>query len=216
MPKERVVVFDGEDKFIAPRNMVYDKMSGEAQVVGVQSPELPDNPVSSGAKKEFDDYMRRQGQGVTIPNPQDPDFCLRIKQFIQSNGNGLATPQQVMEAYNLFQANCVEKPKETPIVPPVEPPVEVPKPSPIVDAPAPTPEPPAPTPTPSVPTPSAPAPSLVVPLNVPTLGVPPLRVGGAASGGGGGEKEEPKKRSNWLIWLLIGGAALYFLTRKKD
>lgn len=224
MPKEKVIVFEGEDKFVAPRNMVYDKTLGEAQAVGEETPKFSDNLVDSGAKKDFDDYMRRQGMTATIPSPSEPEFCLRIKQFIQSNGDGLATPEQIMEAYQLFQNNCVEKPKETPIVPPVdiippagEPrplPTPEPEPSPILNPP---PKPIAPTPEPE-PKPIAPtSPISSVPLTVPNLGVPPMRAGGAGGAGGGGEKkEEPKKGSNWLLWLIIGGVALYFVTRKKD
>jgi hypothetical protein len=47
------------------------------------------------------------------------------------------------------------------------------------------------------------------------LGKPPAKAGGASAGGGGEEKKEPKKGTNWLLWLLIGGTALYFVTRKK-
>jgi len=241
MPKERVIVFDGEDKFVAPKTMVYNKTSGEAQaigderggILGGERPIVPsDGLVDSGAKKDFDNYMRRQSMSVTIPSPSEPEFCLRIKQFIQSNGDGLATPEQIMEAYQLFQNNCVEKPKETPIVAPVdiippagEPrplPTPEPEPSPIINPP---PKPIAPTlepePKPIVSTPPSTtqtAPIASVPLAVPSLGVPPMRAGGSgAAGGGGGEKEkEPKKSSNWLLWLIIGGVALYFVTRKKD
>lgn len=219
MPKERVVVFDGEDKFIAPRNMVYNKNLGEAQVVGDERP-----IVDTGEKKIFDDYLARQRRVVSIPNVGEPDFCQKIQEFISSRGDGLASPEQIMEAYQLFQNNCVEKPKELPIAPPVEPP-STPEPSPISVAPPPTPEPKAETPKvetpvleqPKVETPPIVAtPSTFVPLNVPTLGVPPVRAGAASGGGGEEKKDEPKKGSNWLIWLLIGGAALYFLTRKKD
>lgn len=210
MPKERVVVFNGEDKFITPRNVTYNVHSGEANVVGDNSaaPMQPD--VSSGAKKEFDDYMRRQGQAAVMPSPVEPDFCLRIRQFIQSNGDGLATSEQVMEAYNLFQSNCVEKPKDERIIAPATPKEEIkddtqiapPSPPP---SPAPPPPPPTPTATPIMPI--APA----ISLNTPSLGARPS--GGAS---GGGQEEKEKKKPNWLLLLLLAAGAVYLITNKKN
>lgn len=45
--------------------------------------------------------------------------------------------------------------------------------------------------------------------------------GGALSGGGGGEEEggeqvvEEKKDSNWLLWLIVAGLGIYFVTKKS-
>ena len=204
MPKERVVVFDGEDKFILPRNVVYNKFTGEAQMIGEKDLEVvPPQPiVSSGEKRVFDEYMRRQTQVAVMPSPVEPDFCNRMNQFIISNGNGLATPEQIMQAYTLFQDKCVEKPEEK---------------APVLDTPTPpsqTQQPAEPEPIktvePTTPIISAP----FVPLSVPTLGQRPM--GGGAARGGGEEAQQPARKPNLLIWLVVGGVVLYFLTRKSN
>jgi len=222
MPKERVIVFDGEDKFIAPRNAVYNVNTGEAQVVGneaggvvgVMLPDGEGNLVDSGAKKEFDDYMRRRGQTAIVPSPVEPDFCVRVRQFIQSNGDGLATGEQIMEAYTLFQQHCVEKPKETPIVPPVEPV----KADDEVTPPSPAPPPPAKAPVEDTPKPISPAVTLPissVSLTTPSLGARPSG-GGGVGAASGGEKPKEEKKTNWLLWLLVAAGVVYLATRKKD
>lgn len=203
MPKERVIVFDGEDQFIAPRNHVYSVASGEAnavgddrgEAVGVMRPDIEGNLVDSGAKKDFDNYMARQGKTVSVPNPSEPEFCLRIKQFIQSTGDGLATGEQIMEAHQLFQQYCVEKPKDSPIVPPADDAITPPPDSPLAPI------------TPIVTLPS-------VNLTSPTLGARPS--GGGSGGGGGEEKKKEEKKTNWLLWLLIAAGVVYIATRKKD
>lgn len=43
----------------------------------------------------------------------------------------------------------------------------------------------------------------------------PTRGSSGASGAGGGEKKEEKKPFPWLL-IVVGGAALYFLTKGKD
>jgi len=216
MPKERVIVFDGEDQFIAPRNMVYSVASGEANVVGddrgeavgVMRPDIEGNLVDSGAKKEFDDWMRRQGQSVSVPSPVEPDFCFRVKQFIQSNGDGLATPMQISEAHQLFQQHCVEKPKDTPIVPPVG---EIKSDEEIAPPPVPPTTPVEPSPKPSTPLVTLP----VTNLNTPSLGARPSG-GGGGGAAGGGEKPKEEKKTNWLLWLLVAAGVVYLATRKKD
>ena len=204
MNREKVVIFDGEDKFIAPKSRTYNKKIGKSEFVGVvESPEGDKAPISTIDGDAFNDYMRRKNLPAVMPSPSEPDFCAKAQAFIQSNGDGKATPDQIMQVYQLFQDNCVEKPKEAKPVesdspPPVKPTEEEP--------------PKAPPALGSMPTTSIP---LGVSLTSPTLGKPPVKAGGASAGGGGGEKEEPKKGTNWLLWLLIGGTALYFVTRKK-
>lgn len=114
MAKEKVIVFDGEDKFIAPRNKVYDVAKGKANYVNQVGTE-PTAPRDDA----FTRYMIMKGQEVVIPQPSDADFCNKIQAFIRDSGGGRATPDQVMTAYQLFQNNCLEKPK-APVAPPVE------------------------------------------------------------------------------------------------
>ena len=202
--KEKVVVFDGEDKFIAPKSRTYNKRIGKSEFVGVvESPEGDKAPVTTVDGAVFNDYMRKKDLPVVVPSPSEPDFCAKALAFLQSNGDGRATPEQIMQTHQLFQDNCVEKPKEAKPVesdspPPVKPTEEEPPSAPPALG-------------------TAPIPSSMggVSLSVPSLGKPPVK-GGASAGGGGGDKEpEPKKGSNWLLWLLIGGTVLYFVTRKK-
>lgn len=44
--------------------------------------------------------------------------------------------------------------------------------------------------------------------------------GGALGGGGGGESSDTpvqeKKKSNWLLWLVVAGLGLYYITKKKS
>ena len=202
MSKEKVVVFNGEDKFIAPRNTIYDKNAGESQLVGDETPSsvrIENNP----DKQVFDDYMTRKSTPVIMPSPVEPNFCARMEQFISSRGNGMASPEMQMEAYRLFQDNCVEKPDvASPITNiPDQPPVktvvaEVPKEA-------------------EVPPASSPLPFSFSPLSSPNLGRPPSS-GGSGGGGNEEEKGEPEKKVNWLLWAVIGGSLLYFITRKKD
>lgn len=247
MRKERVVVFDGEDKFIMPRKKTYDVAKGVAYDVSVAA-----DDTKEGAA--FKEYMLKKDSEVSLPSPSDADFCAKIKGFISTNGEGRATPDDIMRAYQLFQDNCVEKPAaptpvqtEQPTTEPVFPDwqsldcdtieSEIRRLENELTVIRTTPEARTrienavaagkaerdrkcqrnPPPLGVVDTPPPPPPALLpsgVSLSTPTLGQPPKPKGGAA---GGGEKEpEPKKGSNWLIWVLLGGAALYFLTRKRD
>lgn len=94
--KERVIVFDGEDKFISAKGN-----SEDSQL----SPE--------GAR--FKKYMLNQSTPVVIPNPSDSDFCEKAELFIKTNCGGKATPQQVWDVHELFQKYCLKKgEKESP------------------------------------------------------------------------------------------------------
>lgn len=105
MVKERVIVFDGEHNFIAPRDKVYDKSKGKSEFAN-QVGSTPSTPEGDA----FTRYMITKGQEVVIPQPSDADFCNKIQAFIRDSGGGRATPDQVMTAYQLFQNNCLEKP----------------------------------------------------------------------------------------------------------
>lgn len=98
--KERVVVFDGEDKFIAKKDRIYDKSTGKSY---------------SGKNPEgdrFKQYMLEKQKGCVIPELGDPDFCKKAEQFIKTSGEGKATPEEIWKVHSLFLDNCVEKPKE--------------------------------------------------------------------------------------------------------
>jgi hypothetical protein len=256
--KEQVIVFDGEDKFIAPRKRFYDA-----------SKERPESDALSTKEGDlFKAYMRNQATPVVIPSPDEPDFCTKIQSFLKTRCNGKATPEQLMQAYQLFQDNCVEKPEEKsvegerrpavaepvtadltfpdwnvlscdeirseitrleqflmvsrlqpearaqynaaidngraalqekcPINPPALP--DMPPPPPTGGGVA--------TPPPQV---GAGVNPLGVSLSTPTLGQPPRSASAPSAG-----QEPAKKGTNWLLWVILGGAALYLLTRKKD
>jgi len=109
MVKERVVVFEDEHNFIAPRDKVYDKATGKSEFAN-QVGAMPSTPEGDA----FTRYMVLKNQEVVIPQPSDADFCNKIQAFIRDNGGGKATPDQVMTAYQLFQNNCLEKPEPLP------------------------------------------------------------------------------------------------------
>lgn len=223
--KETVIVFDGEDKFIAPKQKSYDKEKGTSNFVG-QDGSISTAPTSGSVPKlnldgtvasqlspdaqRFTNYMATQGVPVQLPPLGSPNFCVEIKTFIETRGNGRATTEMVMDAYNLFRENCVEKPAEIKPVTTTSSTtdtttqkINLTDPS-VVDTKAPTPS------TPEIKLPAT------ISLSAPALGRPPM-MGGAAGGGGGEEEKAPvKKKSNWLLWVLIGGAALYLFTRKKN
>ena len=98
--KERVVVFDGEDKFIAKKDRIFDKSKGKSY--------SGNNPEGD----RFKQYMLEKQKGCVVPELGDPDFCKKAEQFIKTRGEGKATPEQVWKVHSLFQDNCVEKPKE--------------------------------------------------------------------------------------------------------
>jgi hypothetical protein len=222
--KETVIVFDGEDNFIAPKERTYDKEKGVSNFVGqdgsVSTPPTSDAPKLnpdgsvigqlSPEAQRFTDYMTSQGTPVQIPTPSSPNFCVEIKTFIETRGNGRATSEMVMDAYNAFREFCVPKAEEVkPITtttttdtttakisltePSVTPDLKAPITSPV-----------------EVKLPSS------ISLSTPALGRPPMMGGGAGGGSGEEKKPEVKKKSNWLLWVLIGGAAIYYFTRKKN
>ena len=91
MAKEKVIIFEGEDKFVAPRTHTFDTAKGEATYVG-----------GNGAADT----------GVITPSSVMPifgeaDYCNRLQAYINSRGENTATPEQVMLAYQNFQTNCL-------------------------------------------------------------------------------------------------------------
>ncbi len=117
MAKESVIVFDGEDKFIAKKNKQYNKFSGYGNFVGAEGeasqgaqPNTTSSTTADGAI--FNQYIASQNASVVIPNATDSDFCQKAQEFLRTNGNGLATPDQIMGVYNQFQATCVRPQQE--------------------------------------------------------------------------------------------------------
>lgn len=117
MAKESVIVFDGEDKFIAKKNKQYNKFTGYGNYVGAEGeaslgaqPNTTSSTTADGAI--FNQYIASQNASVVIPNATDVDFCQKAQEFLRTNGNGLATPDQIMGVYNQFQATCVRPQQE--------------------------------------------------------------------------------------------------------
>jgi hypothetical protein len=91
MAKEKVIIFEGEHKFVAPRTHTFDTAKGEATYVG-----------GNGAADT----------GVQTPSSVMPifgevDYCNRLQAYISSRGENTASPEQVMIAYQNFQTNCL-------------------------------------------------------------------------------------------------------------
>lgn len=235
MAKESVIVFAGEDKFIAKKEREFNKATGFSNLVGADgqaadSQEITPNPLTPPDK-------------VQVPSSSDADFCEKAQQFISTNGNGTATPDEVMMVYNAFQANCQ---RPTPDVLPsllttdweslscddivakikeleellmvsrmpqeqrarYEAALERGKMAQVEKC--------GMTP-PALPDLPPPPPRPVTPQTgvvLSGLGVPPSRGGGAASGGGGAKEE--KKKSNWWIWVLVAAGAYLLLSRDKN
>ena len=95
----------------------------EKEVVGeseVAAPEVEQaieggDPVPmSKEHEEFLRYNKKIRKTVTLPKVGEPDFCQRMKTFIETRGDGMASSDQLIEAYNCFQENCIENKKEEP------------------------------------------------------------------------------------------------------
>jgi hypothetical protein len=226
MAKETVIVFDGEDKFIATKNKEYDKVTGFANVVGAG-----ENTPSTA------ESLFTPPEKMPIPSPSDSAFCEKAEYFIRTNGNNTATPEEVMQVAASFRQNCQ---RPTPDVEPsllvinwaslscdeitakikeiedllavsrmpleerarYEAAVERGKEAKVekcgITPPALPDLPPPPTPTPT------PKPILS------GLGIPPKRSGGADGGG-----QQEKKKSNLWIWLLVAAGAYLLLSGDK-
>lgn len=174
MAKERVVIFEGEDMFIKPRNTIYDVNSGEANFISDEPPsDIGVKPIDKIGDTPSDGDVRRTPPDLSIP-PNDPEPPVD---------------------------QPIDKPVDTPIDAKV--PVDEPPPIKVKDDFVPQ-EPKLPPIITTFP---------IVPLGTNGLGVAPSGRGG---GGAGGDKAEKKKSFNWLWIILIGGTALYLLTRKKN
>jgi hypothetical protein len=190
MAKEKVIIFQGEDKFITPRAHTFDLGTGKKEFVGgdgtgpsndpstnipppSNTPQGPDTPVGNVGG----------GSVVGMPTLGEPDYCNKLQTYITTRGGGNASPNEIMAAHDMFKRNCMEADPTTTTTTAAPPP--------------------------------PPKPDVVVPvIPVANLGVPPLSMGG---GGGGGAEEgapaAPKKKNYW--WLLLVVAGIYLVSKKK-
>lgn len=102
--KEKVIIFEGEDKFVKPRNHSYDINTGKAEFVNQDG--SPTNP-NDTTKDTISG-----GSGMPLPTLDSPNFCANLATYISTNGGGSATPEQTMAAYDMFQRYC-NKPEDT-------------------------------------------------------------------------------------------------------
>jgi hypothetical protein len=199
--KEQVIVFEGEQMFVAPKKRISNKQKG----LQVEVPEV-----------------NAEGD-PTVTEPAEP---IRIITTPPSGSGdiGVRTPQTFVT-----QQPVAPSPTMGTLPPrlPVEPTPIEPTPTPVLGNPTRNLPPAAEEqPTPPAPTPPAPTPpadivirkEIIAPLG---LGAAPIMGGGGIGGGGGGGGEEEgvaveKKKSYWWLWLLlIGGAAYYYSKKKK-
>ena len=189
--KEKVIIFEGEDKFVKPRNHSYDINTGKSEFVGSdgdgQGKDTRTNipPLNAETKDAV-----QGGSGMPLPTLGSPNFCANLATYISTNGGGSATPNETMAAYDMFQRYC-NKPEDSTTSTTTSTTTAAPKPDTNVVVPA-------------IP---------VIPILPATnLGIRP--VGGG--GGGGGDEEvapEPKKKSYW--WLLLVALGIYLVAKKK-
>jgi hypothetical protein len=201
--KEQVIVFEGEQMFVAPKKRISNKQKG----LQVEVPEV-----------------NAEGD-PTVTEPAEP---IRIITTPPSGSGdiGVRTPQTFVT-----QQPVAPSPTMGTLPPrlPVEPTPIDPTPTPVLgnptrNLPPAAEEQPTPPPAPTLPPPPAPADILIRKEIIAPLGLgsaPIMGGGGIGGGGGGGGAEEEgvaveKKKSYWWLWLLlIGGAAYYYSKKKK-
>jgi hypothetical protein len=104
--KEKVIIFDGEDKFVKPRHHSYDVNTGKAEFVGLEGdPSTPPDTTK-------DNLGGGSGSRMQLPQLGSPTFCADLSTYISTNGGGAATPMETMAAYDMFQRYC-NKPEDS-------------------------------------------------------------------------------------------------------
>lgn len=189
--KEKVIIFEGEDKFVKPRNHSYDINTGKSEFVSSdgdgQGKDTRTNipPLTAETKDAI-----QGGSGMPLPTLGSPNFCANLESYISTNGGGSATPEQTMAAYDMFQRYCNRPEDTTTTSTTTSTTTAAPKPDTNVVVPA----------VPVIP---------VLPAT--NLGIRPISGGG----GGGGEDAAPveKKKSYW--WLLLVALGIYLVAKKK-
>jgi LPXTG-motif cell wall-anchored protein len=192
--KESVVVFEGEDKFIKPRSVSYDLKAGKSEYVGVTE-EQPARP---------DPYGYTMGE-FSMPDLNDPLFCEKVKDFINTRGNGKASADAVMSAYNAFNQYCKGNPTNNESSTTTETTTSTTTETSTKSTSGTTDN-------------TTQPPNLTSPIATTfpsTLGMRPS----ASGGGGGSDVTKGKEKKNTLLYIILGigilGAAAYYLTRKK-
>ena len=219
--KEKVIIFEGEDKFVKPRHHSYDINTGESEFVGGDGAgpgrDPSSNIASPGTTNEreqtvstnIDNGGGRSGYIVGMPTIGEPNYCNKLRTFIEGRGGGYATPDQIMAAHDMFQRSCMEAdPTTTSTTTSTTTITTTLAPSTNTTSPA----------TPSGGSPSTSTSNIIVPgvpvipiLPATNLGIRP--VGGG--GGGGGDEQAPleKKKSYW--WLLLVALGIYLVAKNK-
>jgi hypothetical protein len=184
--KEKVIIFDGEDKFVKPRNHSYDINTGKSEFVGSDGEGKDARTNVPPLNAETKDAIQG-GSGMPLPTLGSPNFCANLASYISTNGGGRATPNETMAAYDMFQRYC-NKPEDTTTSTTTSTTTAAP----------------VGTTTPVIP---------VIPVVAASnLGIRPMGGGG----GGGEEEGAPpeeKKKSYW--WLLLVALGVYLVVKKK-
>lgn len=189
--KEKVIIFEGEDKFVKPRNHSYDINTGKSEFVSSdgdgQGKDTRTNipPLTAETKDAI-----QGGSGMPLPTLGSPNFCANLESYISTNGGGSATPEQTMAAYDMFQRYCNRPEDTTTTSTTTSTTTAAPKPDTNVVVPA----------VPVIP---------VLPAT--NLGIRPISGGG----GGGGEDAAPVEKNKSYWWLLLVALGIYLVAKKK-
>lgn len=188
--KQKVIIFEGEDKFVKPRNFTYDISAGKSEFVSGDG-EGKDSSVGVPSNLGETKDTISDGSVMPLPTLGSPNFCANLETYISTNGGGSATPNQTMAAYDMFQRYCNRPEDTTTTSTTTSTTTAAPKSDTNVIVPA----------IPVIP---------IFPSS--NLGIRPI---GGGMGGGGGDDvaPEPKKKSYW--WLLLVALGIYLVVKKK-
>lgn len=202
--KEQVIVFEGEQMFVAPKKRISNKSKG----VSVEVPEVSLIADQTGVQPTEPEEPIRI---ITTPPSGSGDINVRQPQTF------VTQPLPVVP-----EPNVGNVPQRLPVGDVPTPPTPVDLGNPTRKLPQAGEEITTPITPPPPPAPPAPAEKLVsekILLAPTTLGSAPIMGGLRGGGGGGGGEEEqavvPEKKSYLWLWILLAGGAIYFLTKKK-
>lgn len=197
--KEQVIVFEGEQMFVAPKKRISNKSKGiqieVPEVYAAGDPVEPAEPVriiTTPPSGSGDIGVRQPQTYVTTPPPVVPETNMgNVPERIPAGD--VVTPRNPIDLIVDPIGNPARKFPQagqettTPITPPPAPPAEPKITQKLILAPT-------------------------------TLGSAPVMGGGGFGGGGGGGEEEavvPEKKNYLWLWILLAGGAIYLLTKKK-